>query len=160
MDRSTTTPTAVRVTHEDLPRFRQFMRKDAVQSCPDDPEAPDNFVKGLERALSAFDFLSSDAHWLLAGELNGEFVGYLTAVRVPMLWGRVARVYVDGMSVLKAHRRKGVASALFAELERIAGEVGASEILLNVNTSDEGARRFYRALGMRETPSILCRRGV
>ena len=150
----------VRVSRSDLPQFKEFMRADAAVAEPGNPAAPDTFVNGLERALAAFDFLSSDSHWLLAGELDGAFVGYLTAVRVHKIFGRVAMLYVDGLSVLPEHRRKGVAKALWAEVEAIAREVGAAEIQLTVNAGNDAARAFYRTVGMKETPLFHCRKGV
>jgi len=146
----------VRVSRSELTHFEAFARKDAAQSRPHAREAPQAFVAGLHASVEAFDFLSSDCHWLLAAESGGQFIGYLTAVRVHKTDSRVAVLYVDEFMVLEEHRRRGVATALWTEVQRIAQEIGAWRIRLTVDPGNDGARAFYRSVGLTERPLVMC----
>jgi len=52
--------------------------------------------------------------------------------------------------VVEAERRKGVATALIAELQRIAGSIGAWVIYVQADFGDEPAIALYTKLGIRE----------
>jgi len=146
----------VRVRREDLPKLEDFLRKDATQAHPDDPAAPQAFVDGVRKSLDSLDFLSSDSHWLLAAEIDGDYVGYLNAVRIHKADGRIAVLYVDELMVLNVFRRRGVATALWEEVHRLAREIGAWRIRVTVDPDNDGARQFYRSVGLRESPVVLC----
>jgi ribosomal protein S18 acetylase RimI-like enzyme len=49
--------------------------------------------------------------------------------------------------VAEPFRRRGVASALMALVERLAREGGATGMLLITGFDNEGAQAFYRAVG-------------
>jgi len=146
----------VRVAREDLPKLEAFLRKDAAQAQPGNPDAPQAFVDGLRKSLKRFDFLSSESHWLLAAEIDGQYVGYLNAIRVHKADGRVAVLYVDELMVLAEHRRRGVASALWQEVQSLATEIGAWRIRVMVDPDNDPAREFYRSVGLQESPAVLC----
>jgi len=147
-----------RVAHEDLPKLEAFLRKDAALAQPGDPDTPQASVDGLHKSLQSFDFLSSDSHWLLAAELGGQYVGYLTAVRIHKADSRVAVLFVDELLVLAEYRRRGVATALWREVQSLAQEIGASRIRLLVDADNHAAREFYRNVGLQEVPLMLCQR--
>lgn len=146
----------VRVTCKDLPKLEAFVRADAAQAQPSNPDTPKEFVKGLHQSLKSFDFLSSDSHWMVAAELDGKYIGYLTAVRIHKADGRVAVLFVDELMVLAEYRRRGVARALWREVQCIAKEIGAWRIRLNVGSDNHAAREFYRSVGLQETSLVLC----
>lgn len=146
----------LRVGRKDLPKLEEFLRKDARQARPADPAAPQALVDGVRKSLDSFDFLSSDSHWLLAAEMDGEYVGYLSAVRIHKADGRMAVLYVDELMVLSEFRRRGVATALWKELHRLADEVRAWRIRVAVDPGNDGARQFYRSVGLQESPLVLC----
>ena len=150
----------VRVTTANLSKFEEFLRKEAIEAESGNPNAPREFVDGLRTSLSTFDFLSSGSHWLLAAEISGGYVGYLTAVRVHKADGRVAVLYIDELSVLCGFRRRGVATALWQETKCLAREIGAWRIRLTVRPGNEGARAFYRSVGLEESPLFLCEQEV
>ena len=155
MNRSIDTK-VVRVAREDLPQLEAFLRKDAAQAQPGNPDAPQAFVAGLRSSLERFDFLSSDSHWLLAAEVDRQFVGYLSAVRVHKADGRVGVLYVDELMVLAEFRRRGIASALWQEVQRLATELGVWRIRVTVRPDNQSARAFYRSVGLRESSLVLC----
>lgn len=146
----------VRVSRQNLAEFDAFLRRDAAQSQPENPDAPRAFVDGLHGSLEAFDFLASNSHWLLAAEIDGQYVGYLTAVRIHKADERVAVLFVDELMVLDEYRRRGVASALWREVHLLAQETGAWRIRLCVDPDNVAAREFYRSVGLEEDPQVLC----
>jgi len=150
----------VRVTSNDLPKFEAFLRNDARQAEPSNPESPQRFVAGLHESLSSFDFLSSDSHWLLAAEIDGQYVGYLTAVRIHKVDGRIAVLFIDELMVLAEYRRRGVANALWQEVQSIAREIGAWRIRLCVDPDNQAARELYRRVGLKESPILLCQQDL
>lgn len=146
----------VRVGREDLPKLEAFLRKDAAQAQPGNPGASQAFVDGVRKSLDSFDFLSSDSHWLLAAEIEGEYVGYLNAVRIHKADGRVAVLYVDELMVLDEFRRRKVATALWQEVHAVAREIGAWRVRVTVGPDNNGAREFYQSVGLEESPLVLC----
>jgi N6-L-threonylcarbamoyladenine synthase len=76
-----------------------------------------------------------------AGDLLGELVA------VP----RGAHILGLGVSVAEAHRRRGVATALFGEIEALARDAGVTELELDVQEVNEPARALYDALGFADT---------
>lgn len=52
--------------------------------------------------------------------------------------------------MLRSHRRRGVGTALLADVSRIADELHAWRIRLNADPSNGGVRAFYEALGFRD----------
>ena len=146
----------VRVTHEDLPKFEEFLKKDALQEETVSHTASRRFVAGLYESLNTFDFLSSNSHWLLAAEIEGQYVGYLTAIRIHKVDARKAVLFVDELMVLNEYRRRGVATALMEEAQAIAREIGAWRFRLCVNLENPAARTLYRKIGLAENLMVLC----
>ena len=79
-------------------------------------------------------------HWLVA-EQDGELVGH-AVVSVVAAVSELQRISVD-----VEWRRTGLASALLAEVEGLAAEQGAEQVLLEVREDNEAARAFYGARG-------------
>lgn len=78
---------------------------------------------------------------VVVAEVEGLVVGYATVA----LAGDVADLL--RIAVGDASRHTGIASALLAEVERLAGEAGAERMLLEVAAANTGARAFYRKRG-------------
>jgi len=74
-------------------------------------------------------------------EKTGTVIGYI------IYWKIIDEVQVNNVAVHPAHRRRGLAEALFREvLENLRAE-GAKSISLEVRTSNAAARRLYEKLG-------------
>ena len=54
---------------------------------------------------------------------------------------------MDELAVAASARRLGVGRALMAEAEAVATELGLARVELDVRAWNEGAARFYAALG-------------
>lgn len=65
-----------------------------------------------------------------------------------MHYTNIKTAYIDDIFVRKEYRRKGVAKALFAQLERRAKAQGAERMDLMVWDFNETALEFYKSLGM------------
>lgn len=66
------------------------------------------------------------------------------------------RGWIHRLAVLPAHRRRGLAAALVAELEgRFAGR-GLPRVNLLVMPENEAGRRFWARLGYLSCPDVLC----
>lgn len=77
-------------------------------------------------------------------------VGGLVAYVLPKLEQARSEIYIYDLAVAEAHRRKGIATALIAELQSIAKENGAWVIYVQADYGDEPAIALYTKLGVRE----------
>ncbi|WP_439568437.1 AAC(3)-I family aminoglycoside N-acetyltransferase [Sphingopyxis sp.] len=87
---------------------------------------------------------------LLVAELNGKVVGGLTAYDLPKLEAARSEIYVYDLAVDAAYRRRGVATALIAEVQHIAAETGAWAVFVQADYGDDPAIALYTGLGVRE----------
>mgnify|MGYP003730223749 CR=1 FL=1 len=145
-----------RVTADDLPEIVRFFRGLAVAEAPDDPAAGERGEAGLRRSLAAWDFLHSEACFLLLAHLEGGPAGYLLAVRIPKADARAGFLFVDELYVLPTFRRRGVARALVERVQALAVELGLAGVRLLVRPGNEAARRLYRQCGFEEHETIFC----
>lgn len=60
-------------------------------------------------------------------------------------------LYLSGLAVDAAHRGRGIGSALMDHVERLAIATGCGRVSLICFERNEGAMRFYRRRGYRET---------
>jgi aminoglycoside 3-N-acetyltransferase I len=95
--------------------------------------------------------LLAKPHFLAVAALRGqEVVGGLAAYELEKFEQARSEIYIYDLAVLEAHRRKGVATALIRELQRIAKARGAYVIFVQADPPDEPAIRLYQSLGVRE----------
>lgn len=100
--------------------------------CFSDPWSVSSIASELDNPLSL---------WLVWEE-DGAAAAYLGVQRVP------PQADVMNVAVSPALRRRGIASALFAELERRLPEI--DELFLEVRASNSGAIALYRTLGFEQ----------
>lgn len=100
--------------------------------CFSDPWSVSSIASELDNPLSL---------WLVWEE-DGAAAAYLGVQRVP------PQADVMNVAVSPALRRRGIARALFAELERRLPEI--DELFLEVRASNSGAIAFYRTLGFEQ----------
>jgi ribosomal-protein-alanine acetyltransferase len=86
---------------------------------------------------------SADRGIAWAAELGGRVTGILI--------GRAAadEFEILNLAVAKAHRRRGIATQLFAAALEHARTVGAKKAYLEVRATNEGAIAFYSRMGFR-----------
>ena len=64
-------------------------------------------------------------------------------------------LYIDDICVDEAHRRLGVATALFEHVKAYAQSLGCYHITLNVWEMNPAARRFYERMGMKPLKTVM-----
>src|SRR5262245_60172717 len=98
----------------------------------------------LERLLGSDSFIALAA-------LNGDaVVGGIAAYELNKFEQEGSEIYIYDLAVAAAHRREGIATALIAELKRIAAARGAYVIFVQADLEDAPAIAFYTKLGTRE----------
>lgn len=103
-----------------------------------------------EEALASY---LEDPRTLVLLAEGPEPVGFLIA-RVEGKPGGPKAVHIHDLAVDPPYRRQGVGTALLAELVRRARRIRALRIVLEVRVGNEGARRFYHALGFEVTAEV------
>lgn len=104
-----------------------------------------------------FDYyFAGGEDWICVAEINGEVIAFLS---MEVHREKPAHLYLDDLSVTKAHRNKGVGSALLAQAETYARQVGMDTIALHVEKSNHSAQRLYERRGFvlfRDDGTRLC----
>jgi aminoglycoside 3-N-acetyltransferase I len=94
--------------------------------------------------------LGSDYFIALAALKGGQLVGGLAAYELQKFEQQRSEIYIYDLAVSAAHRREGIATALIAELKKIAAARGAYVIFVQADIGDEPAIALYTKLGIRE----------
>ena len=77
-------------------------------------------------------------------------VGGLAGYVLPKFEQRRSEFYIYDLAVDEAHRRRGVATAVIAELQRIAAQRGIYVMFVQADHGDDPAIALYTKLGVRE----------
>lgn len=94
--------------------------------------------------------LGQDAIIVLVAEDAGHIIGGLTAYLLPKLEQARSEIYLYDLAVEARHRRRGIATALIAELQHIAAATGAWAVFVQADYGDDPAVALYSKLGERE----------
>jgi aminoglycoside 3-N-acetyltransferase I len=94
--------------------------------------------------------LSKDHVVVLAAEAEGRPIGALVAYELEKLEQARSEFYIYDLAVLDQFRRRGVATGLIAELQKIAHARGAWMIFVQADYGDDPAIALYEKLGARE----------
>ena len=86
----------------------------------------------------------------MAASCDGKVIGGLAAYVLPKFEQARSELYIYDLAVDEVHRRRGVATALIAELRRIAADRGVYVIFVQADHGDEPAIALYTKLGVRE----------
>ncbi len=77
-------------------------------------------------------------------------IGGLVAYVLDKLEQERSEIYIYDLAVAEAHRRRGVATALIAEVQRVAAEIGSWVVYVQADYGDDPAIALYDGLGRRE----------
>lgn len=96
--------------------------------------------------------LGGDTFLALVAREGDQVVGGLAAYELHKFEQARSEIYIYDLAVAASHRRRGIATALIAELQAIAATRGAFVIFVQADTSpeDEPAIALYQKLGSRE----------
>lgn len=107
---------------------------------------------GARRPGSAYlrQLLGSDYFVALVALDGSEVIAGLAAYELRKFEQERSEIYIYDLAVAAPHRRKGVATALIRELQRIGSERGAYVVFVQADLPDEPAIALYSKLGLRE----------
>ncbi len=94
--------------------------------------------------------LGSDYFVALVALDGSEVIAGLAAYELKKFEQERCEIYIYDLAVAAPHRRKGVATALIRELQRIGSERGAYVVFVQADLPDEPAIALYSKLGQRE----------
>ena len=116
-------------------------------------EAFDNpAAYGASRPRPAYlrQLLGSDYFIALAAREGSQVIGGLAAYELKKFERERSEIYIYDLAVAAEHRRRGVATALIRELQRIGAERGTYVIFVQADPPDAPAVALYSKLGVRE----------
>lgn len=96
------------------------------------------------------DMLGSNYFIAVAALQGAVVIGGLAGYELKKFEQERSEIYVYDLAVAKAHRRKGVATGLFAHLGEIAKSRGAYVIFVQADKTDPPAIALYTKLGLKE----------
>lgn len=96
------------------------------------------------------DLLSNKSVIALVAENDKNVIGGLVAYELKKFEQQRSEIYIYDLAVAKAHRRKGVATALIEHIKPIARDLGAWVIFIQAEYVDEPAVKLYTKLGTKE----------
>jgi aminoglycoside 3-N-acetyltransferase I len=107
---------------------------------------------GAKRPSPAYlgRLLAGDSFIAVVARTEREVVGGLAGYELRKFEQERSEIYIYDLAVAAAHRRRGIATALIRELQRIAAERGAYVIFVQADPPDAPAIALYSTLGVRE----------
>ena len=113
-------------------------------------EEPNTYTGHRPSADYVRRLLQSDTFVAVAALADGVVVGGLAAYILPKFEQKRSEVYLYDLAVAPAFRRRGIATALIAELKAVAAQRGAYVVFVQADHGDEPAIALYTKLGIRE----------
>jgi predicted GNAT superfamily acetyltransferase len=122
-------------------------------------EAWDGLSEDEQKALlwtSAEDFpLHLASGMSFVAEEDGAIVGFLIVFVEPVM--KDPQVYVEGIAVAATHRRRGIATALYAALREVAKARGVTKLLADISLDNEASQKLHAKQGFVLTQRIEAR---
>ena len=113
-------------------------------------EDPDSYATTPPSEAYMAGLLDRKCIIALVAETEAQAVGGLVAYVLPKLEQERSEIYIYDLAVAADRRREGIATALIAEVQRIAAEIGAWVIYVQADQGDDPAIALYEGLGTRE----------
>jgi len=89
-------------------------------------------------------YFAGKEDWICVAEVGGRIEGFLS---IEVHRENKNFLYYDDLSVSKAHRGKGIGTALLEKGEAYCKTLGLSTLVLHVETDNERARELYEKRG-------------
>jgi len=89
-------------------------------------------------------YFAGKEDWICVAEVGGRIEGFLS---IEVHRENENFLYYDDLSVSKAHRGKGIGTALLEKGEAYCKTLGLSTLVLHVETDNERARELYEKRG-------------
>lgn len=148
------------LTADDIEQFNILMMEVHDYHVKNRPDIYNRIEKlNSSKVWDLESMLQNKNYVLLGAELSGDLAGICTmTIRQPSnnicIIPRI-RGYIDVICVSKDYRRQGIATALYNEAARRAGQFGADSIELMVWDFNKPALEFYKSLGMTVQSCIM-----
>ena len=94
--------------------------------------------------------LASDTFVAIAAFAGQSVVGGLAGYTLPKFEQPRTELYIYDLAVDEAYRRRGVATSMIEELQKVATARGAYVIFVQADPGDDAAVALYAKLGVRE----------
>ena len=134
-----------RLTGDDLQEVRELNALFA-----DVFEDPASYASALPGEAYLRRVLGSEQVIALVALDDGRMIGGLVAYVLEKLEQERSEIYIYDLAVAEQHRRRGVATALIAEVQAIAAAIGAWVNYVQADRTDAPAIALYDKLGARE----------
>ena len=117
---------------------------------------PENYAAHPPDDSYALGWLANRDHIAVLAEVDGAPAGALAGYVLRKFEQARAEAYIYDLAVAEAHRRRGLATAMIAEVRRVAREVGAWTVFVQADIipEDEPARALYRKLASEEITAL------
>jgi len=130
---------------DDLPLMRRML--DLFGQAFDDAST----YSGRQPGDSYLGQLLSSPTFIAISALDGEeVVGGLAGYVLPKFEQQRSEFYIYDLAVSEQHRRRGIATAMIRELQRLAADRGIYVIFVQADHGDDPAIALYSKLGVRE----------
>jgi aminoglycoside 3-N-acetyltransferase I len=116
-------------------------------------EDPESYGAARPGAEYLARLLGRDSFIAMVASRDGVVVGGLAAYELHKFERARSEIYIYDLAVAEPHRRRGVATALIAELQGVAARRGAWVIFVQADPGDDPAIALYSKLGVREDVS-------
>lgn len=115
-------------------------------------EQMDTYVHQQPSDAYLSDLLARDHFLAVVAVQDGAVVGGLTVYELRKYEQPRSELYIHDLAVAAAHRRRGIATALIGEVQKIAVVRGAHTVVVQADTApeDEPAIALYSKLGRME----------
>ena len=113
-------------------------------------EDEDSYGRARPSAAYFERLLGGESFIALVALDGGEVVGGLAAYELHKFEPERSEIYIYDLAVAATHRRRGLATSLIRELQRIAAERGAYVVFVQADLGDDPAIALYTKLGTRE----------
>lgn len=110
----------------------------------------DSYGRARPSAAYFERLLGGDTFIAIVALLAGEVAGGLAAYELHKFEQERSAVYIYDLAVAAAYRRRGIATSLIRELQRLAAERGAYVVFVQADLEDDAAIALYTKLGTRE----------
>lgn len=115
---------------------------------------PDLFKENCRKYTDSelAQIITDDTRPIFVGEEDGEVLGYAFCIiketKDNNILADMKTLYIDDLCVDENVRGKHVGSEIYEYVKNYARKIGCYNLTLNVWECNEGARRFYEAMGL------------
>jgi aminoglycoside 3-N-acetyltransferase I len=115
----------------------------------------EDVVRGLAEREPQVGLLADEATIFLAAFQGDQPIGFVFGYELPRRHGAPSMLFVYELEVDAASRRRGIATRLMTELERIARSRGITEGFVLTEPDNAAANTLYESLGGERSDAVM-----